>query len=152
MICHNHTQLKNCDLSIHISNKFWHSFNGELHSSWEQIILEVGQRPDTTQKSVPSLAWLRICFHPGSRSHVCPSAHVPAAITRSAVNPCTPPFWSSSTAGHRQEVSREKRRKQKQLLLAAGNDPQPWPSTSTCIGLTIPTDKTQTPRPGSACF
>lgn len=154
--------MKEIKLSITISKRFGRvlskTFNSELCSSWKQIILEVGQRPDTTRvltewmfhKSVPSLTWLRICFRPGSRSHVCMSVHVPAAITHSAVNPWTLPFWSSSTAGHRQEVSWEKRRKQKQLLLAAGNDPQPWPSTSTCISLTIQTDKTQTPRHGYA--
>lgn len=115
------------------------NFNRSLccPSPWTLCVC-IGTVLHVPQAGVP-FSWPHVSLDPRSLKCIC--AHVPAAITH--LNLSTQHLWSSSSPGQGQEVSWEKGRKQKQLLLAAGTDPEPWPLTSARIILAILTDKTQ---------
>lgn len=73
------------------------------------------------------------------QGHGCAWTRAPAAITHFTVHLRNGSSSRLPGQVRRQEVSWEKRRKQKQRSLAAGSDLQPWPPTSPSISLTIRT-------------
>lgn len=73
------------------------------------------------------------------QGHGCAWTRAAAAITHFTVHLRNGSSSRLPGQVRRQEVSWEKRRKQKQRSLAAGSDLQPWPPTSPSISLTIRT-------------